>query len=155
MRRPYSRGSIFIGADHRGFKLKGKIIKFLKTKKIMVIDVGTFSEVSCDYPLIAFRLGKNVAASSRSRGILICKTGIGDSIAANKVKGVRAALCYNTKAARLSREHNDSNVLVLGSDFVKEKDARKIIDIWLKVEFEGGRHLRRIKQIKQFEKKVK
>lgn len=143
--------TVFIGADHRGFGLKGKIIKFLKSRKLMAIDVGTFSPDSCDYPLIAFKLGKNVVSSRNGRGILICKTGIGDSIAANKVKGVRAALCYNPKAARLSREHNDSNVLVLGSDFVKEKDARNIINIWLKTEFEGGRHLRRVNQIKKFE----
>jgi len=143
--------TVFIGADHRGFGLKGKIIKFLESRKLMVIDVGTFSQDSCDYPLIAFKLGKNVVSSRNGRGILICKTGIGDSIAVNKVKGVRAALCYNTKAALLSREHNDSNVLVLGSDFVKEKDAQKIINIWLKTEFEGGRHLRRVNQIKKFE----
>jgi ribose 5-phosphate isomerase B len=144
--------AIFIGADHRGFKLKEKIGKFLRGRKLMVIDVGTFSDASCDYPAIAFKLGKNVATSAQNRGILICKTGIGDSIAANKVKGVRAALCYNQKAARLSRQHNDANVLVLGSDFVKEKDASKIIDIWLKTEFEGGRHLRRVNQIRKFEK---
>ena len=142
---------IFIGADHRGFKLKEKINKFLRDRRLLVIDVGAFSDAPCDYPLIAFKLGKNVAASSRNRGILICKTGIGDSIAANKVKGVRAALCCNQKAARLSREHNDANILVLGSDFVKEKDARKIINIWLRTEFKGGRHLRRIKQIGKFE----
>jgi len=146
--------TVFIGADHCGFKLKGKIIKFLQTKKLLVIDAGTFSKESCDYPLIAFKIGKNVVSSKNSRGILICKTGIGDSIAANKVKGVRAALCYNTKAARLSREHNDSNVLVLGSDFVKEKDAKKIINIWLETEFEGGRHLRRVKQIEKFEGRI-
>lgn len=155
MSRPYSGGSIFIGSDHRGFKLKEKIIKFLQTKKLLAIDVGTFTEESCDYPLIAFKLGKNVAVSPRNRGILICKTGIGDSIAANKVKGVRAALCYNTKAARLSRGHNDANVLVLGSDFVKEKEVRKIINIWLKTEFESGRHLRRVNQIRKFEGRMR
>jgi len=155
MTRPYSRGSIFIGADHRGFGLKGKIIKFLKSRQLMVIDVGTFSQDPCDYPLIAFKLGKNVVSSRNGRGILICKTGIGDSIAVNKVKGVRAALCYNAKAARLSREHNDSNVLVLGSDFVKEKDAQKIINIWLKTEFQGGRHLRRVNQIRKFEGRMR
>jgi len=150
-----SINTIFIGADHRGFKLKERIIKFLRDRKLLVIDVGAFNDAPCDYPLIVFKLGKNVAASTRNRGILICKTGIGDSIAANKVKGVRAALCYNQKAARLSRKHNDANVLVLGSDFVKEKAARKIINIWLKTEFQGGRHLRRVRQIKEFERKVK
>jgi len=143
--------TVYVGADHRGFRLKSKIIKFLQAKKLLAIDVGTFSDEPCDYPLIAFKLAKNVAASAKNRGILVCKTGIGDSIAANKVKGVRAALCYNAKAARLSREHNDSNVLVLGSDFVKEKDAKKIISIWLKTQFAGGRHLRRVNQIRKFE----
>jgi ribose 5-phosphate isomerase B len=143
--------TVFVGADHRGFGLKGKIVKLLQNKKLLVIDVGTFSAEPCDYPLVAFKLAKNVAASPKNRGILVCKSGIGDSIAANKVKGVRAALCYNTKAARLSREHNDANVLVLGSDFVKEKDAQKIINIWLKTKFQGGRHLRRVNQIRKFE----
>lgn len=142
---------ITIGADHRGFKLKQKIKAFLKTKGFKVKDAGAFSEEPCDYPKIAFKVGRDVAKSSNKRGILICKTGIGDCIAANKVKGVRAALCYNLKAARLSRQHNDSNVLVLGSDFVQEKTAKKIIETWLTTDFEGGRHLRRINQIKQFE----
>ncbi|MDP3142951.1 MAG: ribose 5-phosphate isomerase B [Candidatus Omnitrophota bacterium] len=150
-----SSNTVFVGADHRGFKLKAKIIKFLQDKKLLAIDVGAFNEEPCDYPLIAFKLAKNVAASKRNRGILVCKTGIGDSIAANKVKGMRAALCYNTKAARLSREHNDANVLVLGSDFVKEKDAQKIINIWLKTKFQGGRHLRRVNQIRKFEGRMK
>ncbi|MFZ5800695.1 MAG: ribose 5-phosphate isomerase B [Candidatus Omnitrophota bacterium] len=142
---------IFIGADHRGFKLKAKIAGLLKRKGFKVVDVGTLSEEPCDYPLIAFKVGKEAAKSPSRRGILICKTGIGDAIAANKVKGVRAALCYNLQAARLSRLHNDANVLVLGSDFVNEATAKKIISVWLKSEFEGGRHLRRINQIREFE----
>ncbi|MDP2940047.1 MAG: ribose 5-phosphate isomerase B [Candidatus Omnitrophota bacterium] len=144
---------IIIGADHRGFKLKEKIKLFLKAKGFAVEDKGTCSEEPCDYPKIAFKVGLGVVRAKNSRGILICKTGIGDSIAANKVKGVRAALCYNMKAARLSRQHNDANVLVLGSDFVREKLAKEIIETWLKIEFEGGRHLRRINQIKRFEEK--
>lgn len=144
---------ISIGADHRGFKLKEKIKVFLKGKGFSVKDAGTFSEESCDYPKIAFKVAKEVARAKNRKGILICASGIGDSIAANKVKGVRAALCYNIKAARLSRQHNDANVLVLGSMFVKEKTVKKIIEAWLKTEFEAGRHLRRIKQIERFEKR--
>ena len=90
-----------------------------------------------------------------SKGILICKSGIGNSIAANKVKGARAALCYNVKAARLSRQHNDANLLVLGSVFVKETLAKRILNVWLNTEFEGGRHLRRVQQIKEIEGKRK
>jgi ribose-5-phosphate isomerase (EC 5.3.1.6) len=143
---------IIIGADHRGFKLKEKIKAFLEAKGFSVKDVGTFCEESCDYPKIAFKVGNQVAKSKNAKGILICASGIGDSIAANKVKGVRAALCYNIKAARLSRQHNDANVLVLGSMFVKEQSAKKIIETWVRTEFEGGRHLRRINQIRSFEK---
>ena len=142
---------ITIGADHRGYKLKEKLKGLLKANGFTVKDAGTFSQEPCDYPKIAFKVGKDVASSKNRKGILVCKTGIGDSIAANKVKGVRAALCYNKKAARLSRQHNDANILVLGSDFVNEKSAKEIIDTWLKTEFEGGRHLRRISQIKNFE----
>ncbi len=144
---------IIIGSDHRGFVLKEKIKEFLNSAGFTVKDAGTFSKEPCDYPQIAFRVGRGVAKAKNIRGILICKTGIGDAIAANKVKGIRASLCYNIKAARLSREHNDANILVLGSDFVKEKLAKEIIKVWLKTEFEGGRHLRRINQIKNFEQK--
>ncbi len=145
---------ITIGADHRGFKLKEKIKNFLKEKGFAIKDAGTFSAEPCDYPKIAFKVGGEVSKSENERGILICKTGIGDSIAVNKVRGVRAALCYNMKAARLSRSHNDANVLVLGSDFVNEKLAKRMIEVWLKTPFEGGRHLRRVNQIRRFEDKT-
>jgi ribose 5-phosphate isomerase B len=144
---------IIIGADHRGFRLKKKIKSLLDKSGIEAIDAGAFSEEPCDYPAIAFKVGREVAKSKNFRGILICKTGIGDCIAANKVRGIRAALCYNIKAARFSRQHNDANVLVLGSDFVKEQLVKKIIDAWLKTPFEAGRHLRRINQIRKFEEK--
>lgn len=143
---------ITIGADHRGFKLKEKIKSLLKAKGFRVKDVGAFSSEPCDYPQIAFKVAEDVAKIKNGKGLLICKTGIGDCIAANKVRGIRAALCYNMKAAHLSRQHNDANILVLGSDFVKEKLAKKIIEAWLKADFEGGRHLRRVNQIKSFEK---
>ncbi len=145
--------NIFIGADHRGFILKGKIGEFLKSKGYQVVDEGTHTEgAMCDYPKIAFKVAKKVAQSKNNRGILICMTGIGNAIAANKVRGIRAALCYNKEAAYLSRAHNDANVLVLGAKFVTQKELMAIITTWLKTEFEGGRHLRRVNQIKKMEK---
>ena len=144
---------IYIGADHRGFSLKKKIIDHLATVGYQVIDMGIDQEgVVCDYPKIAHAVGTQVAKSKNGKGILVCMTGIGHSIAANKIPGVYAALCYNREAAELSRRHNNSNVLVLGARFVEEKDIFSIIDAWLNTEFEGGRHLRRTKQIKEIEK---
>lgn len=142
---------IVIGSDHGGFELKEKIIEFLKAKKYEVKDSGTHSLESCDYPLIAYEVAKSVARKTKDRGILICKTGIGNSIVANKVKGIRAALCNSVIAAQMSRKHNDSNILVMGSRFVNISKAKKMIEIWLNTEFEGGRHLRRIRQIERIE----
>lgn len=145
---------IAIGSDHGGFTLKQQLIDFLKKKKYSVKDFGTDSEESCDYPQYAYRVAKYVAGGKSRKGILVCKSGIGNSIVANKVKGVRAALCYNVKAAQLSRRHNDANVLVLGSLFVDSAKAKKMIDAWLRTAFEGGRHLRRVKQIERIEHHV-
>lgn len=139
---------IFIGADHRGFKLKRKIVKSLAAQGFDIIDVGTHCpETSCDYPQFSYKVGKGVLGSKGARGILVCMSGIGHSIAANRMKGIRAALCYNRKAAELSRAHNDANVLVLGAKFVPAQEIDRIIRVWLETPFEGGRHLRRIKQI--------
>jgi ribose 5-phosphate isomerase B len=143
---------IVIGADHGGFFLKKKIADFLKKKKVAVKDAGVFSEESADYPDTAYKVASMVSKNKGWRGILICKSGIGNSIVANKVKGVRAALCYNRKAALLSRKHNDANVLVLGALFVTAQEAKKIVDVWLTTAFEGGRHLRRVKKIERIEK---
>ena len=144
---------IFIGADHRGFKLKNKIVEFLQKKGYALTDLGTYQdEVSSDYPEISYKVARRVAKTKGSRGILICMTGIGDTIAANKIPGAYAALCYNQRAAVLSREHNDANVLVLGAKFVLPKNFAKIIQMWLTTKFEGGRHLRRVNQIKTIEK---
>ncbi len=144
---------IFIGADHRGFQLKKKIVGFLSRKGYNVVDMGSHVEgEACDYPLISCKVAKAVSMSRDSKGILVCMTGIGHSIAANKVRGARAALCYNKKAAALSRAHNDSNILIIGSKFVKQKDILGIVTVWLKTEFEGGRHLRRVNQIKKIER---
>ena len=143
---------IFIGADHRGFKLKQKVIGFLRKQGHQVTDVGSYNEESCDYPLISCKVASAVAKTKNARGILVCLTGIGHSIAANKVPGALAALCYNKEAAVLSRRHNNANVLVLGAKFVNPKQFKSIIMAWLNTAFEGGRHLRRVKQIKQIEK---
>lgn len=144
---------IYIGADHRGFLLKDKIVKLLGRRGYAVEDVGTFDEAnSCDYPKVAYRVAKAVAKTRGSRGILVCMSGIGQAIAANKVRGAYAALCYNAEVAALSRQHNNANILVLGAKFVKEKETPKILDAWLAAEFEGGRHGRRFKQIRKIEK---
>ena len=147
---------IFIGADHRGFALKNKIAGLLSKQDFEVVDVGTFqAEPPCDYPKISYKIARRVAETKNARGILVCMTGIGHTIAANKVPGAYAALCYNKEAALLSREHNNANILVLGAKFVSPPKMLSIIDIWLKTEFAGGRHLRRVNQIKKIEKGVK
>lgn len=146
---------IFIGADHRGFALKAKVIKAFRAKGYEVVDVGTPTDAKpCDYPKISFQVVKSVLHQKDARGILLCMSGIGHSIAANRVRGIRAALCYNKKAAQLSRAHNDANILVLGAKFVPFKEMLAIINVWLKTPFEGGRHLRRIKQIDELCSKI-
>ncbi len=145
---------IIIASDHGGFRLKEKIRSFLEKKGYQVKDAGCFNRESCDYPAYAYAAAKEVSSGNFSKGILICKSGIGNSIVANKLPRVRAALCYNLKAAKLSRKHNDANVLVLGDLFVKESMAKRIAGLWLKTEFEGGRHLRRVKQIRDIEDKA-
>ena len=143
---------LVVGCDHGGFRLKQRLIPFLKKKGFSVKDVGTFSQESMDYPDTAYKVARSISKHKEGRGLLICKSGIGNCIVANKVRGVRAALCYNAKAARLSRQHNDANVLVLGSLFVNEDRAKKIIDVWLKTPFERGRHLRRVRKIERIER---
>lgn len=140
---------IAIGADHGGFRLKGKIIEFLRGKNIQFEDFGTFDEESCDYPDIAKKVSSAVVNKKFDKGILICGTGIGISICANKTKGIRAALCSDTFSARMSREHNDSNVLCLGQRVIGEGLALDIVDIWLKSSFEGGRHKIRVDKIER------
>ena len=145
---------IVIASDHGGFGLKEKLKPYLEKKGFKIKDLGTGSKDSCDYPKFAYSLAKAISRGKYKRGILICKSGIGNSIVANRLPGVRAALCYNIKAARLSREHNDSNVLVLGSLFVNLNLAKKIIGVWLNTEFKGGRYQRRLNQIKRIEKEI-
>lgn len=138
---------VVIGSDHGGFHYKESIIDYLKARNIEFFDVGTYTRESCDYPEIAKAVSKKVASGEFNRGILVCGTGIGMSIAANKVKGIRAALCGDTYSARVSRAHNNSNVLCLGERVIGEHLALDIVDIWLKTGFEGGRHKRRVDMI--------
>lgn len=145
---------ILIGSDHAGFGLKEGIKPYLEGRGFQVKDMGAYSRERCDYPAFAYELAKAISAKKYSRGILICKSGIGNSIVANRLPGVRAALCYNITAARLSREHNDSNVLVLGSAFVNRGLARRITGAWLNTRFQGGRHKRRLNQIKNIEERI-
>ena len=138
--------SIIIGSDHGGFNLKKEIINFLGKQNYQIIDVGCFSQESCDYPLIAKDVAKKVL-ETRYRGILICGTGIGVSIAANRFEGIRASHCTDTFTARMTRMHNDSNILCLGERITGKGLAIDIVDIWLKTEFEGGRHKNRIDKL--------
>ncbi len=146
---------IVFAADHGGFSLKEKLKKYLQDKGYVINDVGTYSEESCDYPIFAFRAAVEVAQKKSDKGIIICKSGIGNSIVANKVPGIRASLCCNLDAAKATRMHNDSNVLVLGSSFVDEEQAKKIADVWLNTEFEGGRHIKRIELINKIEDNIR
>jgi len=146
---------LLIASDHAGFALKEKLKDYLQKKAIGVKDLGTYSKKRCDYPVYAYALAKNISSKKYKRGILICKSGVGTAIVANRLPGVRAALCDNLKIAKLSRQHNDSNVLVLGSAFVKADLAKRMVLSWLNTKFLGGRHLRRIKLIDQIDKKIR
>lgn len=146
---------VLIASDHAGFNLKEKLKPYLEKAGFKVRDLGAYSKENCDYPVFASHLASQISQGKYSRGILICKSGIGNSIVANRFPRVRAALCYNIKAARLSREHNDSNVLVLGSVFVDAALAKRILRVWLKTGFQGGRHLRRLNRIKNIENKIR
>jgi ribose 5-phosphate isomerase B len=142
---------IAIGSDHGGFFYKEKIKEYLKSKKYEVIDKGTHSPEPVDYPYFGEEVGKSVQSGEADRGIIICGTGIGISIAANKIKGIRAALCTNEFMARMARSHNDANVLALGQRVIGLDHALAIIDVFLETPFEGGRHERRVKLILDIE----
>ena len=146
---------IVIGSDHGGYELKSKITEFLKEEKYSVQDLGTHSKESCDYPMIGFEVAKVISQGKADRGILICKTGVGMVIIANKLHGVRAAACYDTGIAKSSREHNDCNIAVLAADYTDFKKAKEILKIWLATEHAGERHMRRVKQIKEIDSKLK
>ena len=137
---------IFISSDHAGFNLKKNIIKKL-SKKLKIIDLGPSSTLSVDYPDYAHKLSKKVASNSRNLGILICGSGMGMAISANKNKKIRAALCYSIKGTKLSRLHNNANIITLGARLINKNKALNLIRVFLKTKFEGGRHLRRVKKI--------
>ena len=137
---------IIIGSDHGGYNLKNEIIKHLTNKGLEVDDRGCFSAESCDYPVIAKDVANEVL-NTNSRGILVCGTGIGVSIAANRFNGIRASHCTDTFTARMTRMHNNSNILCLGERITGTGLALDIVDIWLNTEFEGGRHQKRIDMI--------
>lgn len=142
---------IAIGSDHGGYKLKEEIKKYLDEKEIKYKDFGTMSEESIDYPIIAKEVAKSVQSNECERGIVICRSGIGMSICANKFKGIRCTPCYSEETAKYSRMHNNSNILVLGADYVTTNEAICILRIWLATEFEGGRHEERLKLIEEIE----
>ncbi len=138
---------VILASDHAGFKLKEEIKKFLIKKRKKVLDLGTKNTSSVDYPDYAHLLSKKMKKSKNQFGILICGTGIGMSMAANKHKNIRAALCYNTKSTKLSRQHNNANVMTIGARLIKKNTALMCVNTFLKTKFDGGRHLRRVKKI--------
>ena len=138
---------IFISSDHAGYNLKEHIIKHLKQKKIICADLGPKSNKSVDYPDYAHKLAKMVKTNKNNVGILVCGSGTGMCITANKHKNIRAAQCFSLKSTKLSRLHNDANVITLGSRLLNKKKACSLINLFLKTKFEGGRHLRRIRRI--------
>ncbi len=148
---------IAIGADHAGYELKEKIAEHLKQHVMLleyVMDFGTNSEDSVDYPDIGIKVAQAVQNGDCRYGVLICGTGIGMSITANKIHGIRAALCFTPDMARLCREHNDANILVLGARVIKPETAIEMVDIFLTTEFADGRHEKRIRKIAELEDKV-
>ena len=139
--------NIVLASDHAGFKLKEEIKKFLIKKRKKVLDLGTKNTRSVDYPDYAHILSKRMKKNKNQFGILVCGSGAGMSMTANKHKNIRAALCYNTKSTKLSRLHNDANVMTIGSRLIKKKVALKCVDTFLKTNFDGGRHIKRVKKI--------
>ena len=138
---------ILIASDHAGFKLKEIIKTYLSKKKIKVVDLGPSKLVKVDYPDYAHKLSKKINFNKKFTGILVCGSGIGMDIVANRYKNVRAALCYNQKSAKLSRLHNNANVITLGSRLTKKNVALKCVNTFLNTKFEGGHHIKRIKKI--------
>ncbi|MFQ5952020.1 MAG: ribose 5-phosphate isomerase B [Candidatus Omnitrophota bacterium] len=144
---------IAISADHGGFSLKGRVRKVLEKGRYKVDDLGCSSAESCDYPEYSYAVAKKVSLRKADRGIIICKTGIGMAIVANKVPGVRAGVCYSKADAVSARQHNDTNVLVLAANKISTRKALEITKVWLRTKALKGRHARRIRQIKAIEKK--
>ena len=138
---------ICIASDHAGFKLKELIKDYLINKNISIIDLGPINDKSVDYPDYAKKVTNRVKSKKSEVGILVCGTGTGMAISANKTKKIRAAVCYNLKSTRLSRQHNNANIITIGSRLTKKNTALKLVSVFLKTKFEGGRHQRRVKKI--------
>ncbi len=138
---------IAIGSDHAGFTYKEKIKKLLSDLGHEVTDFGTYSDESVDYPLFIRPVAAAVARGETERGVVLGGSGNGEAMAANRVKGVRCALCWNVASARLARQHNDANIISLGQRMISEEDALEIVRVWLETDFEGGRHARRIQML--------
>ena len=139
--------TVCIASDHAGYSLKEVIKNHLIDKNVFVFDMGPFNDDSVDYPDYAKKLAKRIKLKKSDAGILICGSGTGMAISANKIKSVRAAVCYNVKSTRLSRQHNNANIITIGSRLTKKRLSLKLVDIFLKTKFEGGRHLKRVKKI--------
>ena len=138
---------VCIASDHAGFKLKENIKDFLINKNISTIDLGPDNDKSVDYPDFAKKVSRRLKLKKSDLGILICGSGTGMSLSANKIKGIRAAVCYNSRSTRLSRQHNNANIICLGSRLISSKNALNLVNIFLKTKFQGGRHLKRVKKI--------
>ena len=138
---------VCIASDHAGFRLKENIKDFLVNKNISIIDLGPINNVSVDYPDYAKKVSNRVKSKNSDVGILVCGSGTGMAISANKIKKIRAAVCYNSRSTRLSRQHNNANIIAIGSRLTKRNTALKLVSIFLETKFEGGRHLRRVKKI--------
>ncbi len=139
--------TVCIASDHAGYKLKEDIKNHLIDKSISVFDLGPFNDQSVDYPDYAKRLGNRIKFKKSDVGVLVCGSGTGMAISANKIKTIRAAVCYDLKSTRLSRQHNNANIIALGSRLTKRKLSLKLVDVFLTTKFEGGRHLKRVKKI--------
>ncbi|HLG32972.1 MAG TPA: ribose 5-phosphate isomerase B [Ignavibacteriaceae bacterium] len=148
----HSKNKISIGSDHTGFRLKNILIKYLGENGFDTFDAGTYDEKPCDYPDFAKIVAESVSSGKSGFGILIDATGIPSAITANKVKGIRAATCYNSFSAKSSREHNDANILVVGAKALGEETIKSIVDVWLNTGFAGGRHQKRLDKINAIEK---
>ena len=139
--------TVCIASDHAGYKLKEYIKNYLIDKNLSIFDIGPFNDRSVDYPDYAKKLGHRIKSKKSDVGILVCGSGTGMAISANKIKSIRAAVCYNLKSTRLSRQHNNANIISLGSRLINKKLSFKLVEIFLNTKFEGGRHLKRIKKI--------
>ena len=139
--------TVCIASDHAGYRLKEYIKNHLINKNISIFDIGPYNDHSVDYPDYAKKLGNRIKLKKSEVGILVCGSGTGMAISANKIKTIRAAVCYNLRSTRLSRQHNNANIIALGSRLTNKKLSLKLVEVFLQTKFEGGRHLRRVKKI--------